>query len=238
MTIRRTGRDERSAQVETNGGAGISRPILERLALYYQIILRMGEEGRDTFSSAQLATLLQIDPTLARKDMAAAGVVGRPKVGYLISDAVARLDEILGLSSRNDAILIGCGHLGGAIAAYPGFAQYGLKIAAIFDIDHSRVGQRVGGHVVLPIEKCKSILSIFRIQIAILTVPAAVAQEISDWLVGKGVRAIWNFAPVQLQVPSHVVVRNENLALGLAQLIHHLKRVKSHDTSSEQPSNN
>ncbi len=207
-------------------GAKLSRALLERLALYYQIATSMGEQGHETISSSQLAGLLNIDPTLVRKDMAQVSIGGRPKVGYSIPSVLHHLDEVLGLSSRKDAILIGSGHLGSAIVAYPGFAQYGLKISAIFDSDYRKVGQVVGGHVILPMEKCKAIIDNFRIEIAILTVPAGVAQELANWLVKRGIRAIWNFSPVQLQVPPDVVVRNENLAQGLAQLIHHFKKVK------------
>jgi redox-sensing transcriptional repressor len=81
-------------------------------------------------------------------------------------------------------------------------------------------------------EKCKSFIEIFRIQIAIVTAPASVAQEIADWLVRKGVKAIWNFAPVHLRVPDEVAVRNENLALGLAQLIHMFKYKRSHEPTT------
>jgi redox-sensing transcriptional repressor len=204
----------------------ISRAVLERLARYYQIVTRMGEDGRDTFNSASLAEILGVDPTLVRHDMGQVGITGRPKVGYAIGATLARLDELLGLSDRNDAILIGCGNLGSAIAGYPGFGRYGLKISAVFDRDHRKVGQVVGAHVVLPMEKCRSVIENFRIQIAILTVPAQAAQETADWLISRGVRAIWNFAPVNLRVPEGVAVQNENLALGLAQLIHNFKRVK------------
>jgi redox-sensing transcriptional repressor len=83
----------------------------------------MGEQGNDTMSSATLASLLDIDPTLVRKDMAIVGVTGRPKVGYQVAAVINRLDEVLGLSSRKNAILIGCGRLGSAIMAYGGFSQ-------------------------------------------------------------------------------------------------------------------
>lgn len=225
-------RNKRAAADDTSG---FSRPLLERLALYYQIATRAGEEGQDAISSAFLAELIGIDATLVRKDMAAAGITGRPKVGYSIAEVLARLDEVLGLTDRNDAILIGCGDLGSAIARYPGFSRYGLKIAAVFDIDPAKIGRSIGGHVVLPMEKCKSFIEIFRIQIAILAAPASGAQETADWLVRKGIKAIWNFAPVHLRVPDEVAVRNENLALGLAQLIHMFKVKRSHEQPVTPP---
>lgn len=224
-------RSKRPTAIEE--GTGFSRPLLERLALYYQIATRAGEEGQDAISSAFLAQLIGIDATLVRKDMAAAGITGRPKVGYSIAEVIAHLDDVLGLTDRNDAILIGCGDLGSAIARYPGFSRYGLKLAACFDIDPAKVGRSIGGHVVLPMEKCRSFIEIFRIQIAIVTAPASVAQEIADWLVGKGIKAIWNFAPIHLRVPDDVAVRNENLALGLAQLIHMFKYKRRNEPTAQ-----
>jgi redox-sensing transcriptional repressor len=102
-----------------------------------------------------------------------------------------------------------------------------LQISAVFDTDYAKVGQTISGNTILPMEKCRNVIEIFGIEIAILTVPAVAAQQLVDWLVTRGIRAIWNFSPVQLRVPDDVVIRNENLAQGLAQLIHRLKQVKS-----------
>lgn len=212
-----------------NGGedpGALSRPVQERLARYHQIATRAGESGQTAVSSAYLADLLAIDDTLVRKDMAAAGIIGRPKVGFSTRDILERLDSLLGLGDSNQAILIGCGHLGAAIVNYPGFAKYGLKLVGVFDADYAKVGRSVGEHEILPMEKCRSVIDIFGVEIAILTVPSSAAQELADWLVGRGIRAIWNFAPVDLRLPIGVVVRNENLAVGLAQLIHTLKHAK------------
>lgn len=202
---------------------GFGRPLRKRLATYHQIAAQAAESGQSHVSSAQLAELLDIDDSLVRKDLAQAGIGGRPKVGFSLAEVLRRLEELLGLSARNDAILIGCGHLGSAILGYPGFATYGLKITAAFDRDYAKVGQEIAGHRVLPMEKCRSILEIFQVKLAILTVPAGAAQELVEWLVTRGVRAIWNFSPTQLAVPAGIVIRNENLAVGLARLIHSLK---------------
>jgi redox-sensing transcriptional repressor len=202
------------------------RPVMRRLASYHQIAANSAEAGRTWVSSAHIAALIGTDDSLVRKDMATVGIAGRPKVGYDVGEVLARLDDLLGLTARNDAILIGCGHLGAAIMAYPGFASCGLKIAAVFDTDPNKTGMEINGHRVLPMEKCRSILEILRVRIAILTVPARAAQELTDWLVMRGIKAIWSFAPVLLRIPEGVVVRHENLALGLAQLIHSLKQEK------------
>jgi redox-sensing transcriptional repressor len=211
----------------------LSPPALSRLTIYYQIALRAGEDGRENVSSSYLAALLKVDETLVRKDMAAVGIVGRPHVGFSTGEIIGRLQHILGLSQITDAILIGCGSLGSALLRYPGFSKYGLRLAAAFDSDHKKAGQVIGDYVVLPMEKCRSIIETFRVQVAILTVPANVVQEITSWLVARGITAIWNFAAVQLNVPSHVIVRNENLVVGLAQLIHQVKHPRARERTDQ-----
>lgn len=201
----------------------IARPALERLARYQQIATRAAEEGMTFISSAHLAGVVGVDATMVRKDMAAVAIAGRPKVGYFIGDVLGRLNGVLGMTERNDAILVGCGDLGSALARYPGFARFGLRLVGVFDTDYSKVGRTIGEHLVLPMEKCKSVTRIFGVKLALLTVPARAAQNVADWLVGQGIRGIWNFAPVDLRVPPDVAVRNENLALGLAQLLHQLQ---------------
>jgi redox-sensing transcriptional repressor len=202
----------------------LPRPVIGRLAHYHQITSRAGAAGQSHVSSAELAGLVGVDATMVRKDMASAGIAGRPKVGYFIGDVITRLDEVLGLQQRKAAVLIGAGSLGSAIARYGGFLRFGLEICGVFDTDFARVGQNIGGHIVLPMEKCRSVLEIFGVRIAILTVPAGATQDLVDWLVARGIRGIWNFAPVDVRAPAHVVVRHENLALGLAQFLHQFRQ--------------
>lgn len=202
----------------------IPKPILERLTQYHQIALRAGEDGNENLSSGFLSGILDVDETLVRKDMAAVGIVGKPRVGYSTGQIIRKLEETMGLSQNTDAVLIGCGGIGSALLRYPGFRKYGLRIAAAFDADYQKVNQRIGDYVILPMEKCRSVIKTFQVKVAILAVPAGVAQETVDWLVQRGIRAIWNFAPIHLNAPDNVIIRNENLALGLAELIHHLKR--------------
>ncbi len=200
----------------------LPRPVIERLARYHQITSRAGAAGQSHVSSAELAALVGVDATMVRKDMAAVAIAGRPKLGYFIGDVVSRLERVLGLEQRKDAVLVGAGSLGSAIARYGGFARFGLKLCGIFDSDPARIGQSVGEHVVLALEKCGSVIEIFGVRIAILTAPASAAQQLAELLVERGIRGLWNFAPVDLRVPAGVVVRNENLALGLAQFLHQL----------------
>ena len=227
---------KRQIEYDPDDVSRLPRPLLRRLAAYHQMAMQHGEEGNLSISSAHFAAPLGIDPTLVRKDMAALGIVGKPKVGYAISSIIPCLDRILGLTDRKSAILVGCGDLGSALARYGGFSRYGLQITALFDADQAKIGRSIVGVVVQPVEKSKKYIEIFGIEVAIVTVPAASAQETVDWLVACGIRAIWNFAPLHIKVPSNVVVRNENLALGLAQFLHEIKRpktVQSHRAASD-----
>lgn len=201
----------------------LSPPTLFRLTVCYQVAMRAGEDGLENISSAYLAELLKADETLIRKDMSIVGIKGKPKVGYPTGQIISVLEEVIGISQYTDGILIGCGSLGSALLRYSGFAKYGLRIAAAFDIDPTKIGQRIGDYLVLPIEKCKGIIETFKVQAAILTIPAGVAQELTDWMVNSGIKAIWNFAPIQLKMPHGVILRNENFAVGLAQLIHKVR---------------
>jgi redox-sensing transcriptional repressor len=222
-SIQKAGAADRPAALK------LPHATLARLTICYQVALRAGEAGREYLSSCYLADLLDVDETLVRKDMAAVGIVGRPHAGFSTGEIIFRLQRTLGLSQITDAIMIGCGSLGSALLRYPGFTRYGLRITAVFDADRNKVGQHIGEYVVLPMEKCRSIVDTFGVQVAILAVPADAAQEIADWLVGRRIEAIWNFAPVQLKVPRHVIVRNENLAVGLAQLIHLIRQPRAQD---------
>lgn len=216
----------------------LSPPTLFRLAVCYQVAMKAGEDGLKDVSSAYLADLLKVNETLIRKDMSTVGIKGKQKVGYPVGEIISILEEVIGISTHTDGILIGCGSLGSALLRYPGFAKYGLRIAAAFDSDYTKVGHRIGDYLVLPMEKCKSIIETFKVQVAIFAIPAEVAQELADWMVSRGIVAIWNFAPVILKVPHDVIVRNENLAVGLAQLIHKVraptykqKRKQKHENS-------
>jgi redox-sensing transcriptional repressor len=115
------------------------------------------------------------------------------------------------------------GRLGSAIASYEGFGPFGMRIVAVFDHDPEKIGHFVSGHRILPMEQLEDILGIFQIRLAVLAVSPESAQEVTDRLVREGVQAIWNFAPVKLEVPDDVVVRNEDLAAGLAQLCSDLR---------------
>ncbi|MHC4785596.1 MAG: redox-sensing transcriptional repressor Rex, partial [Planctomycetota bacterium] len=176
----------------------------------------------------QIAEALDVDPTQVRKDFSAIGLVGMGRVGFDVCEVCRAIRVGLGFDQKFDAVLVGAGHLGGALLAYSGFAagfaRYGLHVVAAFDNDERKIGRTVAGVTVRPMKGMATFLRRRDIRLAIVTVPADVAQKMADRLVSAGVKAIWNFAPTQLTVPPDVLVRNEHISRGLSEIAYHLKR--------------
>jgi redox-sensing transcriptional repressor len=192
---------------------------------YYHLVAEQIETQASGYvSSAQIADLLDMDDTLVRKDLAAIGVRGRPRVGFSTQVLMDAVRETLGFNERYRSVIVGAGRLGGAIASYGGFGKYGLDIVALFDADPARVGDTLGGAPVLAIESMETVVRDHGVHLAVLTVPAETAQSLADRLVEAGIRAIWNFAPTSLVVPPKIFVRHEHISVGLAELAYYLKR--------------
>lgn len=205
---------------------GIPEQTLRRIPLYHQILHEMESRGETFVSSRHLAQFFQIDDTQVRKDVSVIGYKGKPKSGYSVIGLKNAIEEFLGINYQNTAILIGAGHLGSALSQYPGLAQYGLKIVAVFDNDPAKIGSVLGSFTVLAMESLPRVTRSFEVGIAIVTVPKSAAQAVCTEVVSLGIKAIWNFSPTQLSLPPEVVVRHENIALGLAILSHYVKKQK------------
>ena len=176
-----------------------------------------------TVTSAEIAEVLEVDPTQVRKDLAAIGVLGMGRVGFDVCEVCRATRVALGFDQCYEGVLIGTGHLGGALLAYSGFAAYGMEIVAAFDNDKRRVGSKVAGHTVRSVGELKPLIKRRKIRFAILTTPAEVSQKLTDRLVAVGVKAIWNFSPTRLTVPADVLVRNEHISIGLSEIAYRLK---------------
>lgn len=177
-----------------------------------------------TVTSAEIAEVLGIDPTQVRKDFAAIGLLGMGRVGFEVCEVCRAIRVVLGFDRTYEAVLVGAGHLGGALLAYGGFAAYGLRVVAAFDSDQCRVGSTVAGHTVKPIRSLKPFVRRRKIRFAILTTPVDASQTLADRLVSAGVRAIWNFTPARLTVPPGILARNEHISIGLSEIAYHLKQ--------------
>ena len=201
----------------------IHRPALERLPVCYQVLLSLAKEGREYVSSRELGGLTGFDHSQVRKDFNHFWSGGRPGRGYEISELVTELEDLLGLSSSTEAVIVGAGKLGTALCSYPGFAELGLKILAAFDNDPGKVGTTIGSVPVFDVIKLTGLVRRLGVRLGIITVPAEAAPVVAEAMVDGGIQAIWNFAPVVLPVPEEVMVRTEDLAVGLLTLSHYLK---------------
>jgi redox-sensing transcriptional repressor len=208
---------------------GIPRPSLGRLPLYYRCLVQASDEGKGVVSSEDLGRALNLPAAQIRKDLSFLREFGRPGIGYEVSELLASLEEFLGLANDKEAVVVGAGRLGQALASYPGFEAYGLRIVALFDNDAAKVGQEVAGRTIFPLDKLANLVRRLQIQMGIITVPAQAAQEVADVLVRAGIHIIWNFAPISLTVPEGVWLESEDLAARLATLSYHIVRHGQHD---------
>jgi redox-sensing transcriptional repressor len=196
----------------------VPEPTLRRLPLYHRCLKELQLSGREFASCTDIGLDLDLDPTQVRKDLEAAGIEGRPRVGYTVAGVISGLEQFLGWENANEAFLVGAGSMGSALLGYKKFEDCGLKIVAAFDDDRNKIGTQIHGKHVLALEKLANLAGRMHIQIGIITVPAPAAQSVADLMVRGGIRAIWNFAPVRLRVPEHVIVHNEDLYCSLASL--------------------
>lgn len=197
--------------------------VIGRLPLYLRELSRLEvTSDRVTTSSHELAERLGISSAQIRKDLSHFGEFGKQGTGYHISYLIERLTEILHLTQEWPVALVGAGFLGHALASYRGFQRRGFVITCVFDNDPAKVGQTAGDHVVQSTDGMAAALQERGIRIAILAVPAAVAQETTDALVAAGVRAILNYAPVSLTVPPEVQISYSDPVVQLQRMTYHL----------------
>lgn len=197
---------------------GIPIPTIKRLPSYLRLLKVYRDEGMEMISATLLADELGLKPIQVRKDISCTGIEGKPKVGFSVSGLIEAIVETLGWDNATDAILVGVGHLGTALARYEGFGNYGLKIVAAFDADEQKWGKMVGTVPIYNPDEMGSYIQENHVNIAVIAVPAEQAQVVADRVVGYGVRAIWNFAPKDLKLDEDVVIQRTDLATSFAVL--------------------
>ena len=211
-------------------------PTIKRFPSYLRILNQAKDAGKKYISATNLAEELGLNPIQVRKDISSTGIEGKPKIGFDIEELIHYITHVLGWDNTTDALIVGAGNLGSAIARYDGFASYGLKIVAIFDKSTEKIGTSVGSFTVKSMESLNRFIMENRISIAVITVPAIQAQAVCDLLVKCGIRGIWNFAPKDLRVPESVVVQRTDLATSFAVLSVKLskKLAESDDLDSDE----
>jgi redox-sensing transcriptional repressor len=204
--------------VKKTGRLVIPRKTIYRLSIYLRCLARLRENSIGTVSSEALAKAAGVKPTQLRKDLAYFGTFGTRGLGYDVTELSRKIAEELGTSSLQPVILVGVGNLGLALLSYRGFEKEGFEIIAAFDAEPRRQRDKKIKQPVIGMEQLPEFIREHNVKMAILSVPAAVAQTVANSLVESGIMGILNFAPIVLTVPEDVMVNNVNLAIELENL--------------------
>jgi redox-sensing transcriptional repressor len=199
-------------------GPVIPRKTIYRLSIYLRCLARLKENGISTVSSEALARAAGVKPTQLRKDLAYFGTFGTRGLGYDVGALSKKISDELGTSRLQPVILIGVGNLGLSLLSYRGFEKEGFEIVAAFDADPERKRDKQIKQPIYEMSDLPAFVKEQNIKMAILTVPASVAQEVANQLVKAGIVGILNFAPIVLTVSEEVMVNNVNLAIELENL--------------------
>ena len=196
--------------------------IIGRLPVYLRALQRLADKGIQTTSSQELGELIGISAAQIRKDISQFGEFGKQGTGYSIAFLIERLRDILQVDRIWDMAVVGMGDIGHALARYNGFSNRGFRVVLVFDNDPKKIGDKVGEFEVFSTDSMVERIKQNKIKIAVLTVPAPVAQEITDQLVKAGVKAILNYAPISLNVPDDVHVQYIDPVMHLQKMAYYL----------------
>ncbi|MCK4726892.1 MAG: redox-sensing transcriptional repressor Rex [Anaerolineales bacterium] len=196
--------------------------VVGRLPLYLRALQHMISEGRQLTSSQELAERLGISAAQIRKDLSHFGEFGKQGTGYNIDFLAEQLERILKIDRVWNMAVIGAGDIGSAVARYQGFANRGFKITLIFDNDPEKIGQRIGPFTVNNMDQIGTLIQAENIKVAMIAVPTAYAQEVADQLVSAGIKAILNYAPLNINVPPGVWVEYTDPVTHLQHMTYYL----------------
>lgn len=200
----------------------ISKAVIKRLPRYYRYLGELMEEGIERISSNELSAKMRVTASQIRQDLNNFGGFGQQGYGYNVPYLYEEIGKILGLDKTHHMIIIGAGNLGQALANYVKFEKRGFKIVGVFDINPVLKGISIRGNGIRMMSELPDFLQKEDVQIAALTVPKSSAAEIAELLVQNGIKAIWNFAHLDLNVPKDVIVENVHLSESLMRLSYNL----------------
>lgn len=216
----------REPRREPSGDRLAPKAVVGRVSLYLRQLEAAQRQGQTTISSSQLGSSLGINDAQVRKDLAFFGQFGYPGIGYRIEELIATLRRILGIDRVWPTALIGIGNLGRALVKYRGFRSRGFQVVALFDDDPKKIGQTHSGLTVRPLDELPEAVAELAIALAILCVPADVAQRVAEQVVDCGITGILNFAPMPLAVPPSVSVIAVDLSVQLEHLAYKVQNRK------------
>jgi redox-sensing transcriptional repressor len=208
---------------EVPAKSSIPRKSIYRLSVYSRCLTLLSQNNVATVSSDTLAKAAGVKPAQLRKDLGYIGNIGRRGIGYNVKDLLNRINSVMGTTHLLPVILVGVGNLGTALLSYQGFAKEGFEIVAAFDIDPARPREKGCPVPLLGMDQIGNFIRSRNVQLAILTVPAASAQQTANGLIEAGIKGILNFSPIVLAVPNQVMVNNVNLAIELENLAYFVR---------------
>ena len=213
-------------RVKTLEEREISRAVIRRLPRYYRYLGELLENGVERISSNDLSKRMKVTASQIRHDLNNFGGFGQQGYGYNVKYLYTEIGKILGLEEDHNIIIIGEGNLGQALANYAAFENRGFILKGIFDVNPRLQGVSIRGVPIRMMDDLKTFVQNNEIDIAVLTIPKEKAIEVANMLVENGVRAIWNFAHTDLNLPDNVVVENVHLSESLMQLSYNISRYK------------
>ena len=203
---------------------GISQAVIRRLPRYYRYLGELLEGGVERISSNDLSKRMKVTASQIRQDLNNCGGFGQQGYGYNVKYLYTEIGKILGLEEDHNIIIIGAGNLGQALANYAAFEKRGFILKGIFDVNPRLEGVTIRGVPIRMMDELRSFVANNEVDIAALTIPKDKAVEVADMLVENGVRAIWNFAHIDLNLPDNVIVENVHLSESLMQLSYNISR--------------
>lgn len=212
----------------------ISSAVIRRLPRYYRYLEELIDSGVERISSNELSERMKVTASQIRQDLNNFGGFGQQGYGYNVKHLHSEIAKILGIDTDHSMIIVGAGNLGQAIANYAAFEKRGFIIKGIFDINPELMGMQVRGIDVRMVHEMTDFVRSNNIEIAALTIPKTNAVEIANMLADAGIKAIWNFAHVDLNVPKHITVENVHLSESLMRLSYNIAE-KDREKSGSKP---
>ena len=203
---------------------GISKAVIGRLPRYYRYLGELNEAGVERISSSDLSKKMHVTASQIRQDLNNFGGFGQQGYGYNVKYLRTEIGKILGLDQSHNMVIIGAGNLGQALANYAAFEKRGFILTGIFDVNPRLEGVAIRGVPIRMMDELKSFVQKNDVEIAVLTIPKEKAIEVANMLVENGVRAIWNFAHTDLNMPDNIIVENVHLSESLMQLSYNISR--------------
>ncbi len=202
----------------------ISPAVIARLPRYFRYLGELNNDGVERISSQELSRLMKVTASQIRQDLNNFGGFGQQGYGYNVNYLYEEIGKILGLETQHDMVLIGAGNLGIALLNYMKFRRQGFCFRAAFDVNPALHGKTIADIEVYPMDQLQDYIRENAIDIAVLTIPKTAAREVSNILVDSNIKAIWNFAHLDLAVPDHIKVENVHLQDSLLKLSYNMRQ--------------